>query len=257
MIWDCLMLGSELDMLAGRLKEMQDWPELCHVIVEAPVTHKGDPKPLHYDKNRRRFKSWAKRIEHVVADNLDPSLEAWPREHRQRDAAMRVLRERARPGDVVLICDVDEFVPYGTWSGLPCVSYNQRLAMYAVDWLYPQRHICSVAAEWASVRGPGLAAVRDNRYAYPVIDGGWHLTWLGGQEACKAKLEVTCHEEMTDKSRELLASGKCYAEGIHHTGDFQMVPADVDETWPGFIYRRECPDTWFRPRPDGVPSDRA
>jgi hypothetical protein len=245
---DVIMFRDELGMLEGRLREL-DGVVSRHVIVEAPVTHRGDPKPLHFMENRERFSAWQDKITPVVADGLPASLTPWAREHAQRDAAMAALDDAA-DDDIVLIADVDEFPPQGYDYAAPrrFTSFNQRLAMYAVDWLYPDLHICTVAARMAAIRGGSLAAVRDRRYAYYKVDGGWHLTWLGGQEGQEAKLAVTCHDEMTPKSRDLLASGRCYRDGIHHTGDFGMVAADVDETWPGFIYRRECPENWFRPR---------
>ena len=255
-LWDVFMFRDELDMLEARLAELEDtvWR---HVIVEAPVTHRGDPKPLWYSDNQERYARWADRIIHVIADvppAAAPSpdreqerMASWAREHAQRDAGLPALAEAAGD-DIVLISDVDEFPPH-EWRQLnPAVSFAQRLCMYAVDWEYPERHVCTVAAKASFVRHMGLANVRDARHSFPIVEGGWHLTWLGGPDGQRQKLAVTCHLEMTDLSKDLLASGRCYREGIHHTGDFQMVPAEVDETWPQWIYQRKCPASWFRPR---------
>jgi hypothetical protein len=123
-----------------------------------------------------------------------------------------------------------------------------RLFMYAADWQYPERHVCSVAAPWKAVRGRGLAAIRDGRYGYPRVPGGMHLTWLGGVAAQREKLRVTCHTEMTQAEYDRIWTGACYERGVHHGGQYQMIPVDVDESWPGMIWRRECPPQWFRPR---------
>jgi hypothetical protein len=245
-IFDCFMFRDELDMLEVRLREYEN-QDVRHVLVESPVTHRGDPKPLHYGENRERFAPWADRIVHVVAGGLDGPMDPWPREHAQRDAAMGVLEESARPGDTVLICDVDEFVPVAPLLMLP-VAFCQRLCMYAVDWEYPERHICSVATSWNHVRSKGLAAIRDGRYGYPMVYAGWHLTWLGGVEAQRAKLAVTCHTEMTAAEAQRIWSGACYERGEHHSGTCQMNPVEVDETWPRMIWERKCPLSWFRPR---------
>ena len=247
-LWDVFMFRDELDMLECRLRELESW-DLTHVIVEAPVTHRGDPKPLSFAVNEERYARWAGRIIHVIAD-VPADADPWVVEHAQRDAALPYLKDAAND-DVVLISDVDEFPPREWPQSNPAVSFSQRLCMYAVDWEYPERHVCTVAARAAFVRHMGLANVRDARHSFPVVDGGWHLTWLGGPEGQRAKLAVTCHLEMTDLSKELLASGRCYTEGIHHTGDFKMTPVDVDETWPRWIYERNCPENWFRPRGAG------
>ena len=244
-IWDVFMFRDELDMLECRLTELED-TVYRHVIVEAKVTHRGDPKPLWYADHPERYARWADRIIHVVAD-VPASADPWAREHAQRDAALPALAAAAGD-DVILISDVDEFPP-AQWKQLnPAVSFAQRLCMYAVDWEYPERHVCTVAAKASFVRHMGLANVRDARHSFPVVIGGFHLTWLGGEQAQREKLAVTCHTEMTQLSRELLASGRCYRDGIHHTGDFEMVPVDVDPSWPRWIYERKCPENWFRPR---------
>lgn len=249
-IIDTFMLGSgHLDMLEGRLAELYDLVD-AFVIVEAPLTHRGHAKALHYQENADRFAPWKDKIRHVVAEDLPTGCDPWVTEHAQRDAAIPVLEELAADDDVVVIADVDEFWPQGFDFGAvdPVVSFNQRLVMYAVDWLYPELHCCTVAARWGALRGRSLAAVRDNRHAYPMVTGGWHLTWLGGLEGQRRKLSVTCHTEMRQDEYDRLWSGRCYEHGEHHSGTLMMRPVEVDESWPGFIWRRECPESWYRPR---------
>lgn len=258
-LYDCVMFRDEVDMLQGRLEELSSLPGYRMVLVESGLTHRGDPKPLHYAENHARFARWHDKITHVVSADPPPRFEPWDREHWQRDAAAIWGLGSARPDDIVLIADVDEFPPAGfEWHTLDgVVSFRQRLAMYAVDWLYPEPHICTVAARWGAIRGRSLASVRDSRYGYPVIDGGWHLTWLGGLETQREKLAVSCHNnlgtdlpgDMTQSEYDRIWSGACYEQGVHH-GDqgLAMIPADVDDTWPEFIWKRRCPPSWFRPR---------
>lgn len=247
MLFDCFMLRDELDMLEVRLREFED-RDVTHVLVESATTHRGGSKPLHYAENAGRFAPWKERIAHVAADGLDRPMDPWPREHAQRDAAMAVLAERARDDDVVLIADVDEFPPWPLPAHDPVAAFRMRLFMYAVDWQYPELHHCAVAARASLVKSRGLAAVRDGRYGYPAVDGGMHLTWLGGVEAQRAKLKVSCHTEMTAGEYGRVWSGACYERGVHHGGHCMMQPVDVDGTWPEMIWKRECPESWFRPR---------
>ena len=121
--------------------------------------------------------------------------------------------------------------------------------MYAVDWLYPELHRCSVAATWRYVKANGgLATVRDHRGSYRGVQGGMHLTWLGGLEGQREKLRVTCHTEMTADEYERIWSGACYERGEHHSGACQMLAVDVDQSWPRMIFERQVPPSWFRPR---------
>ena len=65
-IFDCLLLDGELGELEVRFRTLGDIPGVTHVIVEAPVTSDGKPKPLHFWENRKdRFAGWHGRWTHV------------------------------------------------------------------------------------------------------------------------------------------------------------------------------------------------
>jgi len=256
-LWDCFLFGTELDMLEAHLTETDPFVHRW-VLVESQRTHRGEPKPLYYAENRERFAPWADRIAHVVTD-LPDHPNPWVREHAQRDAALTALAD-AGDGDVVLISDVDEFPPPRFLRPGPgarvrqhlepdaAVAFLQRVCLFAVDWEWPADEICSVAARVGYVRARrGLAAVRDARNRYPVIAGGWHLTWLGGPAATAAKLATHCHLEITPQQAQMVASGHCYREGTYYNGT-ALLPVDVDESWPALIRERKCPPEWFRPR---------
>lgn len=261
MIYDTFMFNNELPMLECRLRELEGLVDR-HVLVESPVTHRGEPKPLYYTEYKDRFARWHDRIEHVVCGNPD-FTQPWDREHYQRDCATWGMLG-VRADDIVLISDVDEFPPralaqcLGYHSTEPALSFRQRLCMYAVDWEYPERHVCTVAARWGylAARWGSLGLARDSRHAFPTVDGGWHLTWLGGVAGQRAKLEVTCHRgpqpggqgEMTKQDMDRIWSGRCYRDGLHHAGSLKMIPVEVDESWPAWIAQRKCPPSWFRPR---------
>lgn len=246
------MIRDELDMLECRLIELEDY-DVTHVLVEAPVTHRGDPKPLYFAESRGRFSRWKDRIRYVRADlpgkSGPPDLDPWLREHAQRDQAASCLGD-AGPDDLVLIADVDEIPSRVVMESSPAeaVLLMQRVACFAVDWVWPGLEPTSVLVRAGVLGGRSLAAVRDTRIAYPAItDAGWHLSWLGGPEAQLAKLAAHCHQEQDiPVNLERITGGAAYREGWHI--GVKLVPADVDETWPRYVYERRCPDSWFRPR---------
>jgi Glycosyltransferase family 17 len=248
-VFDLIMLGTETDMLECRLREFEAM-DCCHVVVEAPITHRNVPKPLYYADNKERFAPWSDRIIHVVANDLPVPGNPWVTEHAQRDRGWQAVENQARDSDVILLADVDEFPSAEALEGtFPVAALSQKLCMYAVDWMVPDPHICSVVASGRFMRGKQAAAVRDGRYGYHTLrNAGWHITWLGGVEGQQQKLLTSCHLEMRDDEVERISSGTCYRSGLHHAGDLQLLPVDVDETWPKAIYKREVPTSWFRPR---------
>ena len=251
-IYDVVMLNDELDMLEMRLHELQGktW---ATVIVEAPVTHRGDPKPLYYAENAKRFAKFHDRIIHVAAEGLESITEPWAREHAQRDQARKAFAWLAHPDDLILIADVDE-IPSDkalAWRGdYGVAALRQRIFHSAVDWEYPQPLLTSVIARWKHVARRTLGEVRDSRYGLPVIeDAGWHFAWTGSQRRREEKLAyATCHLEMPAAEWEAIRSGATYERGEHHASDSQVKGVDVDETWPAWIRERKCPPNWFRPR---------
>jgi beta-1,4-mannosyl-glycoprotein beta-1,4-N-acetylglucosaminyltransferase len=67
-IYDCFMLFNELDLLELRLRELYDYVDYF-VIVEATAKHNGEPKPLNFRDNLKRFKPFLDKIIYVPVEN--------------------------------------------------------------------------------------------------------------------------------------------------------------------------------------------
>ena len=260
-IFDCVMYSGEADMLTMRLHELED-RVYRHILVECPVTHRGYLKPLHYQENPRYWAKWADRIIPVVARDLPLGADDnWPREHAQRNAAWPVIAEHAADDDVVLIADLDEFPspPALEWRGPgDIVSLHMRTAMFAVDREVPVHLLPPTAvmakAGWLRRNGGDLAGVRDRRGSWPVLqNAGWHLSWIGGPDAQRRKLETsTCHTELLNSPEgALIASGERW-RSTGNGGGLPVADVEVDESWPLWIRERKCPAEWFRPREEKV-----
>ena len=263
-LWDTFLFRDELDMLECRLVQFEGYPVYRHVLVEAPVDHRGHPKPLHYAENRERFAPWADQIVHVVADELagmgapsDVREHAWQRESAQRQAVSRGM-DGAEPGDQVILADVDE-IPNAAaitavmsgWAGVMEMTH----CMFAVDWSWGQLKTSPVTRAGAiSSFGQARREIWGNGTVLP--RSGHHLTWLGDQAALRAKLDATCHVEVIRETLQSLDSNVYYREGVNPFAryglpGFQLQPVDVNENWPRWVWERRCPPHWFRPRPEG------
>ena len=258
--YDTFPYAGEADILECRLRELEDL-DIHHVIVEAAVTHRGDPKPFTFIEDEARFKPWWGRITYVrVAASALPSVEEnpdpWSREWAQREFCHRGLEEvpGAKPDDYVLHGDADEIPAPGALKALemkdlpwPAV-FEMRLCQYAADWVHPEPWHGTIRTRWRSAGS--FAQLRTLRNQLPTImAGGSHLSWMGGTEAHIRKLGLHCHLEMTQATETALRSGEWLRTGQHSDGR-KLIPVDVDETWPRWVYERKCPESWFRPRED-------
>jgi len=104
-IYDGLIF-NELDLLDIWLRELEQVVDRF-VLVEAPVTFSGRPKPLYFADQIGRFARWRDRITHVVVDDMPTGPDPWRRAQHQRNAILRGLNGAA-PDDGVIVSDCDE-----------------------------------------------------------------------------------------------------------------------------------------------------
>ena len=256
-LFDTFLFADELDLLECRLSELDRSPVYRHVLVEAPVDHRGRPKPLWFAENKDRFAAWSDRIVHVVAEEMPTA--PWDAVNYQREQTARGLAGAAGD-DVIVHGDVDEIPAaaairslLGTAAELPCYL-AQRWFMFAVDWEYPVPGDTLAAARARQVTS--FCGLRDGGWPR-VAGGGWHLSWLGGPEAIAAKARAYAHVEIDEYLRGC-PPYVCYENGFgwvsRTPGELltplriRLRPVDVDDSWPEWIAARRCPPVWFRPR---------
>lgn len=250
------MFRDELDVLECRLEEISD-SVYKHVLVEAPVTHRGVGKPLYYQENKHLFSKWNHKIISVTAEI--PDLAPWEREHHQRHQAWQAIENDLQDDDLVLLCDVDEIPSEQAlaWSGNIAAVTMMKVCIYAIDWQMLQPDPTAVIVRGKYLRsnirkGKTLGQIRDERSTYqPIEDGGWHFSWLGGPKAMTEKLDTaTCHTEIySTPQEELIRSGYRYraADG-DSGGGVPLKAVEIDDTYPAFVREHRCPASWFRPR---------
>ena len=268
-------IGTELDLLECRLRELDGLVDR-HVIVEGNLTFQGQPKPLTLAENWSRFEPWRNQILYVehTPTTREPGKEpgeAWAREHSSRqvtEEALRVLE--AEPGDIILHGDVDEIPSRDAIASLrehagkitPC-KLELRFFMFAVDWEVPWRWHAPSVMRYGQLED--FTRLREGNW--PVYEhvrpAGWHLTWLGGEQAAREKVHAFSHVEAIPETEAGLAAGRYYREGVWWTGsgrghETQFTAVEVNETWPEWIWLSwdaftqkpvgPAPGIWFRPR---------
>lgn len=265
-IWDTFILGDELDMLECRLTELAGSDVYRHVIAEAPVDHQGHPKPYHFAENKDRFSAFWDRIVYIQAGALPDGPSPWHRLWAQRDAIGTHGLRDARWEDIIFYSDCDEIITPGalkTGIRFPGgAMYRQKMAVFAVDWVSPELWVGPRSIQAGRFHGH-FHNLREAMF--PVADDGWHLTWLGGNDAIRRKLTQYCHPELTSRILLGLEEDRWYGKGwtwgggqFSKTGeDVKLKPADVDKGYPEWIQEGKCPAEWYRPRETGsiVPTE--
>jgi len=107
-IYDCFTFFNELDLLKIRLNELNDVVDYF-VIVEATKTQTGIPKKLYFNENKDRYKSFNKKIIHIIVKDM-PNIKtnsSWVLENYQRNQILRGLVD-CNDNDIILISDLDE-----------------------------------------------------------------------------------------------------------------------------------------------------
>lgn len=237
---DTFIFSDELDMLECRLTELEDAAN-WFVLVEAESTFQGDPKPLYYDENRDRFARWSDRIVHVVVEL--PEGDPWMREDVQREAIIDGLRQLPlSPDDTIVLSDVDEI-----WRMDVDVAYLPRpftvltLDWYIHDfgWKHPKTWdgpvVCHVEDLPPADIGTFKALRCLARHDRPPRAGnaGWHLTWFGGDEAQRRKLESFSHTEYRDVDMRPLRAAGIHIDGtqLERVTEWNDLPRFVRGDW--------------------------
>ncbi len=249
MIYDAFLYNGEADLLECRLTEM-DSLDCKFVIAEAPLTFQGREKPLYFEEQKERFAPWKDRIIYGIAGvpGVDETYDPWKREYAQRGALLLSALGHASREDLIIFGDVDEIprqIPF-----TPGTVLEMRHHQFAADWLSPVPWRGSVVTSPLGLK-PGYGRwLRDRRWTWPVVkDAGWHLSWLGGIDAAKAKAHSFSHTEFAPKVCRWLDEGHCYEDGLVWD-DNQELTVEQDQVntteSPHWIREGNCPESWFR-----------
>jgi beta-1,4-mannosyl-glycoprotein beta-1,4-N-acetylglucosaminyltransferase len=252
-VFDAFLFRDELDLLEARLIEL-DSVAYRFVLVEAPVTFQGDPKPLYFRENQERFAPWKDRIVHVTAD-LSGYSDHWSRDHGSREAIRQGLGGLGDE-DIFLLSDVDEIPMASAIARAPGHVLCMRSHPVAVNLIDPGWWTGTTACYGRQVRG-SIQKIRDRRMSpdgggplkdavgWPLI-AGWHFTWLGGPAAMREKVRSIAHPEQIghiDAESERMYKGRVNPACAGQ----RLLETVIDDSWPRFMQERRGPESWYWP----------
>jgi beta-1,4-mannosyl-glycoprotein beta-1,4-N-acetylglucosaminyltransferase len=222
MIWDCVLYNGERDLLEIRMEELSGH-HITHVLVEARQTFQGEPKEVEHLEIPNV-------IHHVVDLDIDgctcgcqdatrwtPS-DAWVREAHQRNALLDVIR--CNYTDLVLLGDIDEIPSsnlLGAFPELPC-RFLMDAYFFDFKWFGGKYIPATVVCGWEHLHlTPAVLRHAD----MATIDGGWHLTYMGGVEAIEKKVASFSHAEVQGHNWE-----QAIATGVVPWTGVQLEPSE-------------------------------
>jgi hypothetical protein len=216
-IYDVFPAFNEIEVIRSRIAELSSVPDVVHVALEAPVTHRGDPKPLYLAESGLSD-------DRLLVVTVDPPVfgDAWATERAQRDACIGVLTDVCRPGDddLVICTDADEIVRPCRIDEIRSVAESSAYAVMHMRYHFAGRHwydphdwVVGSAFLWGK-RMPSPSAVRHVRHPHEVhvMDAGWHMSWWGGDRRFAHKLDSFAHTEFANdewhgKGRSMMSDG--------------------------------------------------
>lgn len=231
LILDCVPYFQEASIWRLRYETLKDVVD-GFVVVEAHHTHSGAEKPITFEA------SHGDRIAHYATALPDPGVHGIPatrrREMFQRNAiaeAVRSTHPDIAPDAILLISDCDEIPHPNAVAALrqrsvndgEVITFLQTLYYYNVNTRSPQPWPGTRAARWADVAAMSPHVIRcglgqpDGLYPIPLAMGnaGWHLSYFGGVEMVKRKMQSFLHQELvTDANTDPAAIAARINEGL-------------------------------------------
>lgn len=193
-IFDCFTIFNELDLLEIRLEILGPYVDKF-ILVESRQTFSGQPKPLYYEENRERFAKWNDKIIHIVAKDIEVTDgNLFKRHYLCYDLIEATLRSFGEPDDIAFCSDLDEI-----WNPdiLQKIDDNPH-SLIQLNYSYWLNYLSN--EEWmgtlmSKIKNIGADFNKINRTAkpYPLQNGGWHFSNIGGVEQIIKKIEAYDH----------------------------------------------------------------
>ncbi|MFK7751068.1 MAG: hypothetical protein AB8B51_00830 [Sedimentitalea sp.] len=266
-VFDCFPLFNEVDLLELRLNELWDVVDFF-VIVEARKTFTDNPKTLCLTENNDRFAKYMDKIRYVVLDVFPEGLGNWGREEYQRNYIIEGLSDIA-PDDILILSDLDEIPraeavanvvaggirPSEVYCfSLECYSFYLNLRVNKRWERQGPRMIRagdlndfqSLRRVLAPAKGLGRNVMRQikssrqmKRWVRRIMvhDGGWHLTWMGGNAAVALKgSSIAEHSHMPKGEKTVDWADTRMKSVLDDNSLYELV--DAEKHMPDFVRKR-------------------
>ena len=273
-IYDCFNFFNELDILELRLNILHEHVDYF-VVVESSVTHSGQPKPFFLEENMDRFSKFSdKLINYKIHDtpedfiNLPPASDPplsevygyiitqtnrfnrrtqpdYGRDFFQKESVRRALVE-CRDNDLILFSDADEIPNPEVFKNIKDLSldnnlyhFHQNMYCYYLNLLKQTDWRGTRLGLYKNIKKISLNELRgDNTLSLPIFDGGWHFSFMGGEEMVKKKItSYSARDLATPHVLDNIASNMNTNVDPFFRGG--LTKTEIDSTFPDYLVRNK------------------
>lgn len=206
MIFDTFLFAGELEILELRLNILEKVVDKF-VICEANQRFNGETVPSVYLANKERFKKWEDKIIHFqfnLMEDKDLVEQArasvntlgnpyWMKVYYAMEM-MRKPLESCQDGDIIFIGDVDEIwnprftIPIEVGKELKIVGLKQLVYYYQLNNRCSEEWTGTICLLYERLKTEIINNIKQ-KGDIKVANGGWHFTYMGGEEGILRKVE--------------------------------------------------------------------
>jgi beta-1,4-mannosyl-glycoprotein beta-1,4-N-acetylglucosaminyltransferase len=247
---DAFIFYNEEKMLNYRLNYYKNIVDYF-IIVEATKTFSGLDKPLYFNRIKDKYKDF--NIIHYIVDEFPPNLDAWGREHYQRECIHKALLKvpDLKDEDWIHIADVDEISNRDKLETVLIDNYynNHERVGYTLhfdNYYYNLTSKLDVPCFVTKLIRYGELkdkVIKDVRFStnYPLLyQFGWHLSYFFTPDLIKSKIQAFAHQEynsddFTNKEHveDCIKSGKSlFHKDPTRTEKIYHIPLELNDNLP-------------------------
>jgi beta-1,4-mannosyl-glycoprotein beta-1,4-N-acetylglucosaminyltransferase len=204
MIIETFLFFNELDILRVKLEENFNVIDYF-VLVESNLTFSGKKKEYIFDLNKDSFSEYLSKIIHIKLNQRSLRC-AWKNESVQRNYIKVILEGLVlEDSDTIIHTDCDEIIHNKVIKEI--ITNGMKENIYALDldvYYYDLTHkSCELWNQKAKVfkysllknENVSVSLIRNGDASVYHKKAGWHLSYFGGENKIKEKINAYSHQE--------------------------------------------------------------
>lgn len=272
-VFDSFIFFNELDLLELRLNILNDVVDYF-VLTESPWTVSGNPKPLYYEENKKRFSKFNHKIIHNITKEIPNDFSnyyekklyhtpmagvdlngtpyrSYPIRFQRaifnRDSSIYgLINFGMKDDDLILTSDADEIINplvledltwFDSQNHYVCL---QKAFYYKLNYLYQDNWMGTRICTFKTLSNYSVDLLRNmHKEAHTIESAGWHWSFFGDADSFRLKLASYEHTENNIESNTSDAENKI-ENGIDPFGrPIQIITIPIDETYPDYILNNQ------------------